>query len=192
MFKAEIMYESEGKAPNGDAFLTVKKARGYYEYSERPGMDSIAFILYNREKEEFGLIYEAKPPLDERLGEKSMLTTAFGGSIDMSKTYREICQVEVLEEAGYDVPLNKIYSIGTTLVSTQMSQMLEGFLVDVTGLEKTHKTEFEVKMDNVQEEKDPDEFSHNKVVWMSAGEVFDNCDWKSIFILSVADYNGLI
>ena len=46
-YKPEKMYESIGKAPNGEPFLSVKKARGYYEYSERPGMDSIAFILYD-------------------------------------------------------------------------------------------------------------------------------------------------
>lgn len=187
---AEIVYESKGKAPNGDPFLRVKRARGYYEYSERPGKDSIGFILYDGNTRKFALIYEAKPPLDERMETKVMMTTAFGGSIDMEHSYKEICKVEVEEEAGYEVPMEKIHSVGKTLVSTQMSQLMEGFLVDVTNIEKTKATEVETF--NEEGSRDPDEFKHNRTVWMNEEELLSNSDWKSIFIMTKAKYAGII
>lgn len=192
-FKAEVVYESKGQTPAGHPFMTVKRARGYYEYAERGGRDSIAFILYNADTEQFGLIYESKPPMDERIGELAMMTTAFGGSIDMGNdvTYQEICQTEVREEAGYDVPLDKIRSVGTTLVSTQMSQLCEGFLVDVTGIEKTLKAEYEMDPSEMQDAKDPNEFSKNRVEWMSIAQLMNNNDWKSIWIAFQTIFTGM-
>jgi hypothetical protein len=182
---SEIMYESNGKTPNGKPFLTVKKARGYYEYSERGGQDSIFFVLYDRDTQKWALINESKPPMDEREGKRVQMTTAFGGSIDMNDyTPQEICQVEVLEEAGYEVPLERIMYVGKTLVSSQMSQIAYGYLVDVTGIEKTHKTEFEHDVTPEQAAKDATEFSRNSVVWMSDNELIENSDWKSIFIFT--------
>lgn len=184
MNQIKTQYKSQGVAPDGSPFLTVKQSRGYYEYSERPGMDSIAFILYDFNENLFGLIHESKPSLDERMNELAMMTTAFGGSIDVDLPYREICQKEVLEEAGYQVPLNRIYSIGTTLVSTQMSQLCEGFLVDITGISKTHLAEYETS--------DDIEFSRNRVVWMTDVDLLKNSDWKSIWIVARAHYKGLV
>lgn len=186
--ETKIQYESEGKAPNGEPFLTVKQARGYYEYSERPGKDSIAFVLYDSSLGLYGLINESKPPMDERYNKLVKMVTAFGGSIDMDKTYQEICQTEVLEEAGYDVPLDRIQTIGKTLVSSQMSQLCEGFLVDVTDIKKTHRTEYEQPMTDEQAQKDPNEFAGNGTVWLTKDEVLMNNDWKSIFI--IAKYKG--
>jgi len=192
--KAEVMYESKGKTPAGDPFMTVKKARGYYEYSERGGIDSICFILFDKDTKKFALIYESKPPRDEIEGKEVRMTTAFGGSIDMeaNTTYQEICQTEVREEAGFVVPLDKIYSIGKTLVSTQMSQMAEGFLVDVTGIKKTEKAEYEQEQTADQNAKDENEFVGNRVDWLDANELMDNNDWKSIFIFSKAVYKDII
>jgi len=189
-FEAEVVWQSEGKTPDGNPFMTVKQARGYYYYAERGGKDSIAFILYDSSSEKpFGLIYESKPPMDETRGEKVMMTTAFGGSNDMKASFEEICQIEVLEEAGYKVSLDAIVSCGTTLVSTQMSQGCVGFIVDVTGLE-AGKTEADIK-NEAQEAKDPDEFCNNKVAWMNLEEVMSNNDWKSIWITSKVIFSSI-
>ncbi len=192
--KAEIMYESAGKTPAGDPFMTVKMARGYYQYAERGGKDSIAFILYDDKIKKFALIYESKPPMDEVLGKEVRMTTAFGGSIDMGEntTYQEICQTEVKEEAGYIVPLDKIYDCGSTLVSTQMSQMANGFFVDVTGIEKTEIAEWEKAADEAQSEKDANKFVGNEVRWFNISEMMENGDWKSIYIWAQAVYKGHI
>jgi len=180
--KAQIVWQSPETTPAGDPFMTVKKARGYYYYTERGGRDSIAFILFDQNAGKIGLINEAKPPLDEVFNQKAMRVTAFGGSIDMDKSPEEICQVEVLEEAGYDVPLENIVCVGTTMVSTQMNQGCVGFMVDVTGL-VPGKTEADIK-NEAQDEKDPDEFCHNSTIWMNDDELMDNNDWKSIWIFA--------
>jgi 8-oxo-dGTP pyrophosphatase MutT (NUDIX family) len=193
-FKPEILWESPERNENGTPYFTVKKARGYYIYGERAGVNSIAFILYDRNRGkggEIGLIYEAKPPLDEFFCEKSMSLTAFGGSLDMpDKTTKEVTQIEVKEEAGYDVPFEKIFFIGTALVSTQMNQFCGGFLVDVTGLEQG-ATEAETQS-VLQKKRDPDEFSKNKVVWMPPEELYELSDWKAIWIFSKAYFQSNI
>lgn len=180
----EIMYQSKGTTPKGDPFMSVKKARGYYEYAERGGQDSIAFILFDKDTNKFALINESKPPMDERRNEKVQMTTAFGGSVDMDISYSGICQVEVEEEAGYEVGIPRIHNIGQTLVSSQMSQLCHGFLVDVTGLEKTKLTEFETDPSDAQKAKDATEFSGNSVKWLTYFEVLENNDWKSIWIIN--------
>jgi hypothetical protein len=184
--KAEILYKSKGTTLAGDPFLTVKKARDYYEYSERGGRDSIAFVLYDKNTDKFLLINESKPPLDEASGELVKLTTAFGGSLDNPDVSKEdIVQQEVLEEAGYKVHMNNIHFVGETMVSTQMSQMCYLYLVDVTNTEKTHKAEYETEDKN-------NEFNGNSVHWMSTEDVVDNQDWKSIFIMARAIFKDLI
>ena len=184
--QAEKIWHSKEVTPAGDPFMRIKKARGYYYYAERGGVDSIAFILYNDDTEEFALIRESKPPVDEKLGCCAMMTTAFGGSIDMNCSAEDICITEVREESGYDVTSDNVKFVGKTLVSTQMSQECFLYLVDVTGLKKTHLTEFETSVSQEQALKDTGEFSGNSVEWMSVDEVMENSDWKSIFIMMKA------
>jgi len=185
--KATIKYQSKGKTPAGDPFMTVKVARKYYEYAERGGQDSIFFILMDKNYDGSGetkycLINESKPPMDERFNKEVRMTTAFGGSVDMDCSLEEICQTEVKEESGYEVPMDRIGFVGDTMVSTQMSQLANGYLVNVTGIEKTCKAEYESKP--ISTLADPTEFSGNSVVWMSVQEVLNNGDWKSIYIVA--------
>jgi hypothetical protein len=172
--------------------MTVKKARGYYYYAERGGTDSIAFILYDARTGFFGLISESKPPLDEAFNELHMRITAFGGSLDIDGlSPAEICQIEVKEEAGFDVPMEKIMCIGTTMVSTQMNQGCVGYIVDVTGI-IPGKTETDYKREDAEQlEKDPYEFSDNRVVWLTDEEIMVNNDWKSIWIFAKAYHASL-
>lgn len=188
--KTKSQYKSKGKTPDGNPFMTIKQARGYYEYAERGGIDSIAFILFDRQKDRFALIYESKPPRDEIEGHEVKMTTAFGGSIDSTHTYQQICQIEVLEEAGYQVPLERIHSVGKTLVSSQMSQMCEGFFVDVTNIEKTHKAEYESVPEGTSEKET--EFVGNNIKWLSANELMINNDWKSIWIFAQAVHKNIL
>ena len=176
--KTEKVWQSKETTPAGDPFMTVKKARGYYYYAERGGKDSIAFILYDKDKDRFGLIYESKPPLDETFGEEVHMLTAFGGSIDCDKTPEEICQMEVAEEAGFEVPLEKIYSVGKVLVSTQMSQMCHLFYVDITGIEKTLTAEYE----------DQKKFQNDSVEWINYDTLMTLYDWKAATIVAKAPF----
>ncbi len=192
MNKAEVMYQSEGKTPDGNPFMSVKKARGYYEYSERGGLDSIAFVLFDNKSKKFCLINESKPPLDERYDKRVQMTTAFGGSVDTDKSLEGICQIEVEEETGFEVAQNRIYKVGETLVSTQMSQIAHMYLVDVTNLKKTKIAEYEAEVSEAQKDKDATEFSANSVHWMTVSEVMDNQDWKSIFIVMQSIYKEIL
>lgn len=187
-YKAEVMYESSGKTIDRNPFITVKKARGYYEYVERGGIDSIAFILLNRKNNTFGLIKEAKPPMDEIMGRRVQMITAFGGSIDSKKNPFEICQEEVKEESGYVVSIeNNIHYVGKTLVSSQMNQMCWLFLVDITDIKKTEKAEYEL-----QKEKDIKENGQDEVIFMDYDSLMSNMDWKSITIYSLAKHQNII
>ena len=186
--KAKIKYSSKGKTPDGNPFMRVKQARGYYEYAERGGQDSIAFILFDNKSKKFCLINESKPAMDERNGEETRMTTAFGGSIDSTHPEQQICQTEVLEETGFEVSLDRVHYVGETLVSSQMSQMCVGYLVDVTGLTKTHEAEYEKEVSKTQSQKDAEEFSGNSVHWFTYSEIMENSDWKSIFISTQAIY----
>ena len=186
-FDAEIQYQSKGTTPAGDPFMTVKKARGYYEYAERGGVDSVAFVLLKNDIDCWGLINESKPPRDEIEKERVMMTTAFGGSCDdKSLTPHQICKIEVEEESGYEVSDERIHFVGETLVSSQMSQMCHLFLVDVRGLTKTKKAEYENSVSEIQAKKDENEFSKNSVVWMDEEDLIENMDWKSITIMTLA------
>ena len=169
----ETIWESSEKNFNGDSFISIKKSRDYYMYAQRAGVDSIAFILYDKNIDKFALIKESKPPLDTN-GYLASLITAFGGSIDMEKTPQEICQIEVVEESGYEVELSKIHFVGETLVSTQMSQICKLFVVDITNKSKTKKAEYEIESKH----------SQDRVVWLDRDEIMENGDWKSIYILS--------
>lgn len=181
--KIKTLFKSKGKTPAGDPFFSVKMARDYYVYGERGGKDSIAFILYDNDTNKFCLINESKPPLDETYNTKARMTTAFGGSIDCNKTYKEICDMEVWEETGYDVNEERIHFVGKTLVSTQMSQECHLYLVDVTNLDKTGIAEHEASAG---------EHSGNSVHWLTKEEVLMNSDWKSVFIIIKAEYLNLV
>ena len=159
----EILWESEGKNPlNGEPFMTIKRTDGYYLYSERAGVDSVAFILINKNKNKIGLIQEIKPSLYER-GIKR-LATAFGGSLDKNICPKEIVVEEVKEETGYIVNEENVTYVGETMVSTQSNQMLKGYMVDVSNAKFVGADEDE------------------KIVWLNIKQLFENSDWKSIFI----------
>ena len=115
-----------------------------------------------------------------------MGVTACGGSIDKNLSYIEICQEEIREESGFDVPLDRITYEGESIVSSQMNQICYCYSVDITGL-KSGDTEADI-YNSICSPKDPDEFSHNKVVWKTPDEVMNTGDWKAIFIYTKMKY----
>lgn len=172
--KAEVIWKSKETTPNGDPFLTVKKARGYFYYAERGGVDSVAFILYDKATGLFGLIRESKPPLDESAGFPVSMLTAAGGSIDSDMPYKTIVRAEVLEEMGILVSTKDIICTGNVLVSTQMNQRCWTYIV---------------KVDNPTI--GPSE-EDNELVWCSEDTIMSLFDWKAINIIAQARYNGVI
>lgn len=167
-----IVWQSLELNPNGDPFFTVRKAKDYYIYGERAGIDSVAFILADTSTGKLGLINEPKPPL----GDNEFRTTAFGGSLDKDIPLIEIVKEEIKEEAGYDVPIERITPLGKVLVSTQMNQHCHLFMVDVTNIPLG--------------ERDLDENeSGSTVVWIEQEKVVVIEDWKTpVILLRFAQY----
>lgn len=163
-----ILWQSKN-SKRGIPFLTVKNNDKFnYNFAERAGKDSVAFILcdYNADPEhQYGLVKEYKPPIDQ------FLVTAFGGSLDKSLTHKEIVKEEVKEEAGYVVPLGRIHYIGKRFVSTQMNQFCYLFFVNVTGIKPTGRN----PEDAIE--------ALTEVKWISEQQILLGYDWKSQAII---------
>lgn len=162
-------------------WLKVKNANGFI-YSERKGVDSVAFILVAvnaADERRIGLIHEYKDPLGK------FLTTAFGGSIDDEKYHadlRTLVKDEVIEESGFDVSIDKIEYHGKVMVSTQSNQFCHLFSVEVDKLQQGERT-----TTNLTELK-------SAVSWLSMPEITKLEDWKSqtIILRRMMSRNGLI
>ncbi|SRR3990170_1845730 len=162
-------------------FLKVKRAGGFI-YSERKGVDSVAFILIAinaSDERRIGLIHEYKDPLGRHL------TSAFGGSIDDEKYHadlRTLVKDETIEESGFDVKIESIDYHGKVMVSTQSNQFCHLFSVEVDKLLQGEKTT-----------KNPVELGAS-VDWITMKDVPQLEDWKAqaIILRRMMSRNGLV
>lgn len=139
-----------------------------YQFAERRGINSVAFICYDEHKpSQYLLNHEVTPPLGN-----VYLNRAFGGSFDKNKTAVEIVKDEVREEVGYDVPLSRIIFINKMFVSTQMNQFCELFAVNISGLDQIER-----KPENKVE-------ALSSPIWLTKKEILNGEDWKSICIIT--------
>lgn len=137
-----------------------------YQYAERLGKDSIAFICYDPNVNHILLNYEYKPPINQ------FILGAFGGSIDKDKDIKQIVIDEVREEAGFEVKENKCLSLGRVFVSTQMNQFCYLYLVLVNkNDEKPRMPENAVEAMATTKWIDED------------SDITDLSDWKAITIM---------
>ena len=168
------------KQLTNNRFLNIKEVKDEnlgctgYQFAERLGVNSVAFICYDKQTGKFLINKEATPPLGD------FLLRAFGGSIDKSKSYKQIVQDEVREEAGYSVKLSNIKEVGKSFVSTQMNQYCYLYLVFVNDKQKVER----------QPETKTESLSHP--VWISEDKINNGDDWKSIAILTKAKINSNI
>jgi hypothetical protein len=162
-------------------WLKVKKAGGYF-YSERKGVDSIAFILVAvnaSDERRIGLIHEWKDPIG------NFLTTAFGGSIDDEKYHNDLrllVKDEVMEEAGFDVQFSAIKHHGSVMVSTQSNQFCHLFSVEVDKMQQGERTTT-----------NPTEL-RSAVSWLTMMDIAKLEDWKAqaIILRRMLANNGLV
>ena len=177
----EVICESPQKNAKGISYMTVRKnSNSSYIYSQRLGINSVAFILYDRTVDTFCAISERKPPLDFIDGGKVFLTTAFGGSIDKDVPMEVIVQTEVREEAGYNVSLSDIECVGSVMVSTQSNQMCYLYLVTVDD-SKICPTEPQSIME-----------AEATLEWFKYEDAHNFSDWKLSTILFKAKSQQLI
>lgn len=161
-------------------FLNIKEVKdpennvNGYQFAERLGKDSIAFILWDNDAGQFLLNKEYKPPVNE------FILGAFGGSLDKDTSPEEIVIAEVKEEAGFVVTKENVHLVGEVMVSTQMNQFCKLYLV-------------EVNKEN-QDEREPE----NAVEAMATTEWVDwyepelakMRDWKPLAIIFMAQGKG--
>jgi 8-oxo-dGTP pyrophosphatase MutT (NUDIX family) len=145
-----------------------------FQYAERRGVDSVAFICYDHESEQFLLNKELKPPINK------MVLGAFGGSCDKDKDLKDIVIDEVKEEAGFVVKRASVMSVGKVLVSTQMNQYCYLYLVFVNK--------------DYQVEREPENAieAMAETSWHNIAEVFTLEDWKPITIIAMAQAQKII
>lgn len=144
-----------------------------YQFAERRGQDSIAFICYDKDTNEFLVNREYKPPVDQ------FIDSAFGGSLDKDVSKIEIVIAEVREEAGFVVDKNNVIEVGRSFVSTQMNQYCFLYFVYVDKT-KQQEREPENAIEALAETK-----------WVTIDEINRSDDWKSIAIVAKAKDQGL-
>lgn len=173
---SEIVWESPKRNKLGQAFLTVKQEGRYY-FSERAGIDSVAFILYDRKIDKFCAVNERKPPLDEtREDNKAFLVTAFGGSLDEADcTPLEIVIREAKEESGSDITADDILPLGKVMVSTQSNQFCHLYLV-IVNADKMGETDPQNEIE-----------AEATLEWFNREDAYDYEDWKLITIIAKAE-----
>jgi hypothetical protein len=177
----ELQPESDYSVLFDNPWLKVKRTKGFV-YSERKGIDSIAFVLIAvnaADERRIGLIHEYKDPLGR------FLTSAFGGSIDDEKYHndlRSLVQDEAVEESGFIVGLDSIDYHGKVMVSTQSNQFCHLFSVEVNKLEQGERTT-----------NNPTELL-SAVTWITMKDVRDLEDWKAqaIILRRMMAKNGLV
>lgn len=168
------------KQLTSNKFLNIKEIRdpdnnvNGYQFAERLGVNSVAFIGYSPSDNEFLVNKEYKPPIS------NFITGAFGGSMDKDKSPTDIVIGEVREEAGFEVEKNDVKYLGRVMVSTQMNQFCFLFLVI---LDKKN-----------QKEKQPENAieAMAKTKWVKEEDIYRMEEWKPITIVALAKENGII
>ncbi len=83
--------------------------------------DSVAILLYHREKEAFVLVKQFRPPV--YMNDPSQIYTyeLCAGIVDKEHSLEQIAKEEIDEECGYDVPLERIEKITSFFTSVGIS-----------------------------------------------------------------------
>ena len=163
-------------------FLNIKEVQDSehgvkrYQFAERLGVDSIAFICWDEGREQFLLNKEYKPPVNQ------FVLGAFGGSMDKDQELVEIVIAEVREEAGFEVTEDDVCAVGRVLVSNQMNQYCYLYIVKVDK--------------DDQKERQPENAVEAlaKVEWVQwSNDLWQKIeDWKPMAILLKAESIGVL
>ncbi len=106
----------------------IKPIRIHYEQDGRKlsweavkSHDSVAILLYHREKEAFVLVKQFRPPV--HLNDPSVMYTyeLCAGIVDKAHTLEQIAIEEIDEECGYDVTIENLVTITSFYTSVGIS-----------------------------------------------------------------------
>jgi UDP-sugar diphosphatase len=122
--------------------------------------DSIAVLLYHKTKKAFVLVKQFRPAVYFKNGD-GMTVELCAGLVDKDKSLKQITKEEILEECGYDVPLEKIEKITSFytavgfaggLQTLYFAEIDESFQVDEGGgIEDEQIEVFYLKLQDAKE-----------------------------------------
>jgi len=153
-------------------WTTIKKIQKNngedYYFMERAGVDSVAFILVDKNSDKpFGLINQFRGQSGK------FIKGAYTGSLDKPElSLDEIVLEEVKEESGYVVDLGRITFISKEIAGAMTNEQINLYVVDVTGLQPE-----ELEPESVFEE-------NTENLWFTYEEAMNKTeDWKVKLIL---------
>ena len=171
-----VVYQTE-KMKGSEPWITVYSQHdsetdpkdGYF-WTRRGGKDSVAFLLYDKEKERYGAVKCYHGP------SHTWQVRAFTGSLDKDKSKEDILKDEVREEAGYTVDSDSVKELPSYYLGHNTDEKVTLYVVDITGLER-EIPDFE------------NDFEKNsEIYWLSdTGLIRKSPDWKVVTILLWAD-----
>lgn len=83
--------------------------------------DSVAILLYHQEKEAFVLVKQLRVTVLNKNPDNGYMYELCAGIVDKNCSNIQIAKEEILEECGYDVPLEKIEKISSFYTSVGIS-----------------------------------------------------------------------
>lgn len=140
----------------------------WYYYSQRVGKDSVAFLLYDQERDQYQCLSQFHGPLAR------YVPGAFTGSMDKEGlSPHQITIEEVAEEAGYEVTNDfaRVLLLGKEPVSSQTSEEVNLFVVDITGLPQRIRAPENIYEDNITR------------FWFDGDAIIDKLEWKAKLIV---------
>ncbi|MDF1878232.1 NUDIX hydrolase [Sulfurimonas sp. SAG-AH-194-C20] len=87
--------------------------------------DAVSVLLYNIDRDAFVLVKQFRPPVLNANKKDGYTYELCAGIIDKDLSDKEIAREEVLEECGYDIPLNSISKITSYYTSVGISGALQ-------------------------------------------------------------------
>jgi UDP-sugar diphosphatase len=83
--------------------------------------DSVAVLLYHEQKEAFLLVKQFRPPVYLSDSEYDITYELCAGILDKDTSIAQIAKEEILEECGFDVPLQKVSKITSFFTNVGVS-----------------------------------------------------------------------
>ncbi|DAB27396.1 MAG: NUDIX hydrolase [Sulfurimonas sp. RIFOXYD12_FULL_33_39] len=83
--------------------------------------DSVAVLLWHSQKNAFVLVKQLRATVLNKNKNNGMMYELCAGIVDKDKSNIEIAKEEILEECGYDVPLENLQKIGSFYTSVGIS-----------------------------------------------------------------------
>ena len=89
--------------------------------------DSVSILLWHREKNSFVVVKQLRPAVLNANQTDGFMYELCAGIVDKEMSITQIAQEEVLEECGYDVPINSIQKVSSFYTSVGISGAKQTF-----------------------------------------------------------------